>query len=306
MNFKFATVGSLVAALAFGGNAPPTERAELTPDNRIVTILVDGRETRVEVAPDGSGSPIVNASVAEDLGFKGSMVKGVHMVGPTKVMAQSNLGRVDFGDGEAKKRRVFWFERDWSDISEGRIGPVALPHGIVSYRLGEKEPGEREIALPMEMHERRGAYTMLEIDEVEVPVRFSFDRDETMLAASTGAALAGAFDGAMNSESYLLPIEMGISRPVRPMTFGKPVMLGDLPLREIVVRSQDTGSVGSIPDADLERDRDPNEIVVTGKRRKKARHFVYVGLASLAGCSSLTFDKPAKLIRLSCLPSSQS
>lgn len=296
MTVKFPIAAVSAIALATGAASNAEEAAELTPETRTTTVVIDETPVTVEVAPDGSGSPIINSNIAEAIGFEGSMVKGLRMVGQTRIGADSNLAQVDFGDGVPAKRRVFWFERDWSTIADGRIGPLALPQDIVTYRLGPVQAGETEIVLPMDAHERRGITTILTIEEVEIPVYFTFDRRETMMTASTGALLAESNMGRMSGEAYPLQLEMEVVRPVRPMEFDQPVMLGQLPLRQVVVRTQDTGSVEAIPD----KDRDPNEIIVTGGKRKKARHLMYVGLESLAGCSSLTFDKPAKTIRLSC------
>lgn len=298
MRSLLRTTSVAFIALASAANTPPQSTIELTPSARTAVITVNSRATTVEVAPDGSGSPIVNTSVANDLGLKGSMIAGLHMVGPTRIKADSNLAQVDFGSGTATKRRVFWFERDWTKLAEGRIGPLAMSQDIVTYRLASTMEGEREITFPMETHERLGIYTIARIGEAEVPAYFTFDRDETMLTASTGALLAQVFSGRMVGEPFPLELEMAISRPVRAMTFDTPAMLGDLQLQDIVVRTEDTGSVSTIPD----NDRDPNEIVVSGGKKKKPRNVMYVGMASLKGCSTLTFDKPAELIRLSCLP----
>lgn len=299
MRSLLRTTSVAFIALASAANTPPQSTIELTPSARTAIITVNGRATTVEVAPDGSGSPIINTSVANDLALKGSLVAGFHLVGPTRIKADSNLAQVDSGSGTASKRRVFWFERDWTEIAEGRIGPLAMSQDIVIYRLAPTKEGEREITFPMETHERLGIYTIARFGEAEVPAYFTFDRDETMLTASTGALLAQTFNGRMVGEPFPLALEMAIVRPVRGMTFASPAMLGDLPLRDIVVRTEDTGSVSTIPD----KDRDPDEIIVTGgKKKKKPRYVMYIGMASLEGCSTLTFDKPAKLIRLSCQP----
>jgi hypothetical protein len=46
---------------------------------------------------------------------------------------------------------------------------------------------------------------------------------------------------------------------------------------------------------------DPNEIVVMAKNGKiKPLHAIIIGRDDMAHCSSITFDKPAQHIRLSC------
>lgn len=279
-------------------NTPPESRIELSSEAPTVTMEVNGRATMVEVAPDGPGSPIVNTAVARELGFKGSLIAGAHLVGTTRINANSNLAQLDFGNGTTAKRRVFWFERDWTRIAEGRVGPMVLPYDVVSYRLRPSLAGEREITLPMEMAMLPNLSTRQAVNGVEIRFVFAFDRPQTMLTASAGALLAESNRGRMVGDAYPMLLEMGIMRPVRAMEFDQPVMLGTLPLRNLVVRTQDTGSTAAIPD----KSRDPDEIVVTGGKNKKAGRQVIIGTDSLRHCSMLTFDKPARLIRLSCLP----
>ncbi len=225
------------------------------------------------------------------------MVKGKHMVGRTAVSASSNMARIDYGDGDKVKNRMFWFERDWTEIAEGRMGPALLPAQTVSYRLGEARSGERTIILPMLTHGRAGLRAEITINGTTIPVVFTFDRPETMVTAATGALLASAYGGRMSGEARDAKLEMGFSRPVRSMEFDTPITIGELLLRDVVVRTTDTGSTARIPD----EDQDPNEIVVTAESKQKPLHGIFIGTASFANCSSLSFDKARNEIRLSCI-----
>jgi hypothetical protein len=63
------------------------------------------------------------------------------------------------------------------------------------------------------------------------------------------------------------------------------------------VRTSDFGNAGSI----REEGGDPDEIIVTGQRRRdNDRDRIAIGADLLANCSSLVFDKPARQIRLTC------
>ncbi len=101
----------------------------------------------------------------------------------------------------------------------------------------------------------------------------------------------------MVGEPRNVDLQLGFARPVRTMEFARPVMAGGLQLLKFVVRTQDTGSTIAIPD----ETSDPDEIVVSAKGRGKPLQRINVGTASLIGCSTLTFDKVRKEIRLSCL-----
>lgn len=278
-------------------NGVPTSTTEIELDNPTVTISIDGRLTTMEVAPDGPNSPIVNARVADQLGKKGSLVKGRHMVGRTAVSASSNMARIDFGDGKKVKRRLFWFDRDWTEIAEGRMGPALLPEDVVTFRLDERRVGERIFTIPFKKHGRSGFRSETVIDGVSVPVIFTFDRPETMVTANTGALLASVYGGRMVGAAQDVKLEMGFFRPVRRMKFQQPITVGELALVDVIVRTTEMGSTASIPDDD----QDPNEIVVSAETKRKPLHGIFVGRSSFANCSSLTFDKQREEIRLTCL-----
>lgn len=141
-----------------------------------------------------------------------------------------------------------------------------------------------------------------------IEVSFSLSRPETLVNAGAGALLSKHFSGSFAGEARDLPINYGISRPVRPLAFTTQVAVGDLPVQDFVVRVADYGSLSAIKDpaaesANADENADPNEIVVTGTRKKKkpVRKEMTIGLASMKGCSTLSYDYVKREIRLSCL-----
>ena len=131
--------GLILAAPVLLGSSPPGTSVELDASRPLVTIAIDGRPTRIEVAPDGPDGVIVNAAVAQQLGKKGSLIGGRHMVGRTAVSASSNTAKVDYGDGRAIQNRVFWFGRDgprWQKDAWGRRVCPALWSPTVCARRG--------------------------------------------------------------------------------------------------------------------------------------------------------------------------
>lgn len=284
-----------VAPLLLGNSNEPSE-AVFDSANPVSTIVINGRPTAMEIAPDGPSTPVITPAVAGELRLKGSMIGGRHMVGQTAVSASSNVARIDYGKGEPVRNRVFWFARDWGKIGEGRMGPGMMPQDVVTYRLRDPVADERIIALPLVDLGRAGLLTETTIQGEQVRVIFTFDRAETMATASTGALLAAAYGGRLAGEAYDTNLELGFQRPVKRMEFSTPVRIGELQLSDVVVRTVDTGSTASIPDDQ----QDPNEIVVVAQGKKKPVHGIFVGTASLAACSTLTYDKPRREIRLSC------
>ena len=283
------------AMLLCAGAAQAGERV-IAADNPIIEFVIDGQTAAMEVTPDGAGSPVLSDALAQRLGLEGSMLAGVHMVGTTKVTAESNLVRIGIGEGKPKKRRAFFLDTgEWHHRGEGYVGPSFLDDDIVTYRLRAPQADEREITLPLVEHKRAGFYTRWPIGDTYIPTFFTFARPESMASASAGAVLAQAFGARMEGESRTMHIELGIHRPVRDLVTPDRLMLGELPLKDLVVRTQDTGSTAAIPD----EDSDPNEIVVAGGKAKIAP-FLWIGTASLERCSSLSFDREAQVIRLSC------
>ncbi len=283
------------AMLLWTGTAQAQERL-IDADDPVITVTVDGQEAAFEVTPDGPGSPVLSAAFAERLGLEGSMVAGARMVGTTKLRAQSNLVRIDFGQGKPEKRRAFFFDTEaWRYRGEGLLGPVSLPDRIITYRLRAAQEGEREVTLPLVEDKRGGFYTRVPMGDHDIPTSFTFEREETMANAAAGAMLAQAYGARMKGRARDVHIEFGIERPVRDLVFQNGFTLGELPVTDVVVRSQDTGSTAAIPD----EASDPNEIVVAGGKAKMEPR-LSIGTASLKRCSSLSFDREAEVIRLSC------
>lgn len=290
------SLGLLAAVTLVSADMAAAQERVIDADNPVIEFTVDGETAALEVAPDGGGSPVFSAALAKRLGLEGSMLEGVHMVGTTEVTAESNLVKIDLGDGKAKKRRAFFFDtEEWHHRGEGMLGPSALTDQTITYRLRAPQEGEREITLPLVEHKRSGFYTRFQIGENFIPTFITFERPETMANATAGAILAQAFGARMEGESRDMHIELGIHRPVRALVVPNGLMLGELPVKDIVVRSQDTGSTAAIPD----ENSDLNEIVVAGGKIKIAPR-LWIGTASLEGCSMLSFDRSAELIRLSC------
>lgn len=285
-------------SLALPANAgPPGERVVDVADP-VVTIEIEGEPVDMELSPDVPVSLVVSPATADRLGLKGSLFGGVHHVGKTEVRARSNGVKVAFGSEKPVRKRVF-FLRDhaWTSSQAGTLNPMAVPEPVVTFRLRAPTADERTIVLPMEESTLGGYHALLPVGDGFVPAFFSFDRRETVLSAAAGMAVAQEYRGLMAGETYPLHIRYGIERPVRPLQFESPPMLGELALTNLVVRTQDTGSVAGI----RQEGDDPDEIVVSAKDRKAEVRMI-VGMDTLEPCSTLTFDRTAKQIRLSCRP----
>lgn len=277
-----------------------SDTLELT-DDFIIPVTINGNSYRWEVVPQGGSIRMVNADVAKRLALKPSMIGGLHMIGPVRLTAASDSARIDYG-GVIRKDRLFWYDRAASEVSDGSIHPTMLPYSNVRFHVAPKEVGERETVMPLEgagIFGIGGGIGKFNYGDIEIEVSFNLKRRDSLMTAPAGVVLADGQGGAFSDQQRSALIRFGVERPVRLLRFSRPVLLFDRPLSSALVRVSDFGDASTIAD---EGAVDHDEIVVTGKTNKKARYTLILGRDFLTGCSSVTYDVKAKLIRLSCRP----
>jgi hypothetical protein len=225
------------------------------------------------------------------------------MVGPEMVPGRTAVGRIAIGEGaRPRKKRVGWAARPFVRDAEGVIGPGGVAEPIVRFVLRAPRPGERSIALPLE--DEGGlfggwgrSYALVDLGGESLRVAFNPHEPRTLATAGAALRLANAHDGRVSGETAPAHIAFGISRPVRAMRLGTPFLVGPLAIAELGVRTADFGNAAGI----REEGGDPDEVVVTGDRRRdRNRDRLTIGADQLRNCSSITFDKRARQVRLSC------
>jgi hypothetical protein len=298
--------------LLVGAGPPPAER--VVGGDGVVTVTIDGKAVRVRIDPAAPGMPLLIKEVADRLRFKESRRLGVgfvYSVGPVRIMSSTKVARVDFGGG-AEKQRMGWADRPFGPAAEGSVGPAGLPERVIRFALRAPQAGERTVSLPMSEVgfplNIFGSGWVPSFGMINVggePLRIRFDPNHPRSLATAGAAvrIARAFGGTLAGEAVPTEIFFGIERPVRTMTLARPMAVAGLSLTTLGVRIGDAGNAGAIREAGAAVEAgDPDEVVVTGKGKKRdvRRDVVSLGADALARCSSIVFDKPAKRIRLSC------
>lgn len=293
-----ALVVCLFAMLPTSASAEGSSgRLEISPDG-VVEGTVEGRTARWIMRGDGPSAPVLNAKEAARLGVRSGFVgMGVKIkIGPTTVKGLTGVMRYTVGGVDAH-RRAAWFEREIAPGLSGSLGPGSVSQPVVTFSLHAPVAGERVTSLPLADRGLQGIGTVVRVGSDEVFVQFDPLRSRSMVTAAGGVTLAQNHDGSFVGPERLEPVWFGIERPVRLMRLAEPLHLGGFIVRLIDVRTVDQGDAGSIPDADS----DPNEIVVTAdKRSGRAYRTLHVGADALVRCSSISFDKAAKVIRLSC------
>ena len=298
--WKVAAAG---AALMLGGAAEPVADELVVTGDGIVAATVNGAAGRIRIDPAVPSIAMLGPEWAARAELRPSLFGIGYLVGPTQVNGATDVTRIAIGDGsEARRRRVGWTERPYTSVADGVIGPGGLPQDVIRFVLRPAMPGERTLALPMVdeggMFGGWGhMFGRIEVGGRPMKIRIDPYHPRTLATAGAAVRLAAAYQGMIGGETESLEIGFGIERPVRTLRLGTPLAVGPLSLTTLGVRTADFGSAAAI----REEGSDPDEIVVTGSRRRNMdRDRIAIGADALERCSSIVFDKRAREIRLTC------
>ena len=288
--------------LTIAASAPPHEY--IVEGDGIVPATIEGAPGRIRIDPGAASIPLVTTALSGAAGLKHGPFGVDIAVGPAKIRGYTAVADFVVG-GTAFKRRVAWFDPPFAAGIDGVVGPGSIPADIVRFAIHAPRSGERTMSVPLVdsgglLGNWGGLFGTVMVGGEPMKVRFDLHHRETLSNAGAGLRIANFHGGALTGPIEQSEIVFGIERPSRRMKLAKPLLIGPLSLDGIRVRVTDYGNAASIPDADTVPD--PDEILVTArKKRDKSRDRVSVGLDQLERCSSIVFDKPAKVIRLSCL-----
>lgn len=293
-----AALSALTIGLCMAAKAPSP--AFDIPADRIVNATVEGQPARMLAMANGVDYPVLNPSIAAKLGLKGGFIVAHINVGPVKLKGDTGVVKLGVA-GPPAKRRALWFDRAIAPGADGALGPGAMPQPVITFHLRAPANGERAFVLPLVGRDDQMG-TALSIGGESLFVQFDLGRGPTLATAAAGQILAQAQNGQLEGPAGRIAIRFGVERPVRALILANPLPIGPVAIRRIMVRISDNGSTSGIADADAV---DTGEIVVSAKGKAKPSYRMAIGTSDLAGCSSVSFDKPGKRIILSCIaPSS--
>lgn len=261
----------------------------------LMPITINGLSMQLRVDPDIGGYMVLNSQSSAKLTVKPSMIGGVHRVGPISVFASSNVVNLSYGAINEKKRIFRLKERAVSPVGDGIAAPASLTYKKVRLILRPAQAGESEVKIPLS---KDGHAMLIQIGNHNVRAGFNMLRDESLATADTGLLLATLQRGSFTDTQTKAVIRMDVERPVRMMLLDNPLKIDRLSLGKVFVRIRDFGDASAIPEGELV---DDDEIVVTGKSKKKPNHRLNLGRDFLKTCSTITYDFPARMVRLSCL-----
>jgi hypothetical protein len=293
---KMMIAGFMAASLASVAFSRGLPSVLTVGADQIAIGSVAGHPARFKVQADGTSTLVLNPDAAGRFGLHGGWFRVLVKVGPVPVNGQSGVTHFVVG-GQDSRRRVGWFDRPIAPGFDGVLGPSAVPQDVVVFQLRSAFPGEQRTVLPMADQGYGGVGTFVIVHGQKIFVQWDMSKRTNSATASAAADIADVSGGQFVGKPWHEVVALGVERPVRRVNLTREFVFGPFRLASLVARTTDYGDTSTIPDADA----DQSEIIVTahGKKSKVVRA-LSIGQDAMAGCSSITFDKRAKQIRLSC------
>src|SRR3954468_12937186 len=305
-----AAIVSVLAVLAVLV-ASPAAAADLVldrADDFIVPVAVNGIVLRLRADPAASGLVILNpdavrrARIQPEMIHRQPGIPGLFLrtsyarIGPVSLTGRTGWFNARIG-GQPLALRAIWFDRTAIGEADGIISIADLPYDRVTFRLAPVRDGERDVAIAVDFLTELGLYHPYPLGGRAIPVQFSLWKPASIGTAAAGALIAQAQGGPCHAGPARRPMSFGILRPVRPMALARPIDLGGLPIRELLVRTGDFRGNYALPG---DPQADPDEIVVTAERSvQQARLGLVLGADQFAACSSLRYERLAGRLVLS-------
>jgi len=260
--------------------------------SRATAVLLFGNEAEVFGKPFGFDIGILSINVSG----------GGARIGPIRIAGHSApiaLGSADI----LPPGRAQWFETNAYGFADALAGPYALPSPIVEFQLRAVREEETSVTVPLGSRNAWWlATTPKTIGKKRVHFAFAPQFKDTVASAAAGAAIVRDLGGSFSGVPQPVEISYGVRRLAREVTLARPLVIGNISLDKILVRTRDYGSAESIADpSEIAPEAAAKDILVKGRRRTMPPSYVvYVGAEALKGCSSIRYDKNAALITLSC------
>jgi hypothetical protein len=304
----FALLPALVALLLH-----PPLAAQDVPDalvlegENIITITIAGQPVRLEVSAESFGQPVLNPATAARLGLLPERRRGWRY-GPLVVDGVGATAPVDFGRGAGPvPLALSWADRPASTSAEGTIGIHHLPYARVRFILRSPAPEETIQRFPLKQAEDSNTRlgTEVTIGKRRLMMIFTPDRAENLITAPTANFIATHQEGGFAPASDGIAVmQFGIERPTRMMRIAHPIELGQLLVDRFAVRVEDYGEPSRVGEIGANDPRFEKDRILVSRRKGRGRpdFLTRIGRDQIAHCSSLTYDREAGEIQLSCGP----
>lgn len=293
------------APSALAQNVDLEEETLVVGAGETVPVMINDQWVQFRIAPDAVSVPTVNADTATRLGLAPSMIGYAYRIGPVTIRFRTDTVGYALNGGTFRRRTAF-SDRRSVEGADGIAGPGAFPQRRVVLSLRDPLPEDRALTFAMDGDMGRSQTgVLLEVGGRPIHAAFSFSRGGSLVSATGGRWIADAHGGHFSGEAREVPILYGVARPARPLATATPLMLGELEVRNIAVRTADMGNADDIGDA-APPDADPSEIVVTADTgRDVPPQRIYIGMDTIGHCASITYDFEAETVTLMCPPQPQ-
>lgn len=294
--------------LAASPGAPELGEALIVRPGVAVPATIEGQAVRLRIESGGLNRLTLTSATVARLGLKPAPILGkasLRLAGRREFVGYNRP--LDFTiDGRATKGRAFWFDAAALGDAEAVIGPWGVPQSRLLFQLPGPSAGAVAYRYPLRGDVNSLAVTVLTTSGKAVVIAFQVDGPGTLplVSAAFGALLAEQLDGHVSGASWDEPVLLGITRPVRLLTLGKPLELGPFRFTKLAVRVPDrVDAAGRGPAIREAGEDDPAEVVVAaGTKGRAPIYSLFIPPAAVQRCASLVFDKAAKQIELSCKP----
>jgi hypothetical protein len=292
-------LGLILAGPALAGRKSASPSTLNVGPDLTVNGTVNGVSVRLLMSLFGERTLFLHPEAAARLGFKPGMLPANGTIGKEKFKGSTAVTTYVVA-GASIKRRIVWFDRLFTPGFDGVVSPSAVAQDIVTVELRTRQPKETVHTFPLvsvpQTYGRIGTFTR--VGNTDVRLTWDLNRETTLVTAAAAADLAAANGGRFVGEKRLETVILNVQRPVRTLMIDTPFVVGPVRLAQATAWVGDYGDTSQVPDDQA----DPNEIVVVGKGSKvKPIHAILVGRNDMAHCSSITFDKLRRQIRVSCL-----
>lgn len=286
--------------------APLLLAAAPAPIGPVVTMAVSDRPLRVRITPGAMSQLTCNPSIARRLQLATEPGQ-IDFGGTTKAVLQAWAPvRGDGAGGRTEWQWIGFTDRDTIAGSDCEVGPDRFADRVLSFALRAPQPGEQVATLSWQPGADRGlasySYGELRLGAETLQIRFDPGAAESFATAAAARLIAEQQGGMLSGPARAAMIDFGVTRPVRTLRLSRPLTLGPLAIDQLPVRVRDWGSTVQIPDADRpEEEGGADDVRVTAKTRPRRLFLLRLGADWLARCSTISFDGPARVIRLSCV-----
>ncbi len=273
-----------------------------------VPATIEGQPVRLRVESGGLNRLTLTSATVARLALKPAPILGkasLRLAGRKEFVGHNRP--LDFAiDGLAAKGRAFWFDAAELGNTDAVIGPWGLPQARVTFQLPGPGEGAELYRYPLRGDVNSLAVTVLTTSGKAVGIAFETEGRRTLplVSAAFGALLAEQLDGHVSGPSWDEPVLLGITRPVRLLTLGKPLELGPFRFTRLAVRVPDrVDEAGRGPAIREAGEDDPAEVVVAANAKgRQPVYSLFIPAAAVKRCATLAFDKVSKMIELRCRP----